>query len=39
LKDVFEKIPIVVSKEIDLGLKGTFIYARRIVFDLYEKHQ
>jgi hypothetical protein len=28
-----EKIPIVVCKKVDLGLKGAFAYARRIIAD------
>lgn len=30
-------IPIVVSKEVDLGLRGAFVYARRIIAD--EQHE
>lgn len=27
------KVPIVVSKEVDLGLRGAYVYARRIISD------
>lgn len=30
------KVPIIVSKEVDLGLKGAYVYARRIIAD--EQH-
>ena len=30
------KVPIMVSKEVDLGLKGAYVYARRIIAD--EQH-
>lgn len=31
------KVPIVVSREVDLGLKGAYVYARRIIAD--EQHE
>lgn len=31
------KVPIVISKEVDLGLKGAYVYARRIISD--EQHE
>jgi len=39
LHSILSQIPIVVSKEVDLGLHGAFVYARRIVFDLYDHHK
>lgn len=39
LEAVLSQIPVVVSKESDLGLHGAFVYARRIVFDLYDQHK
>ena len=36
LKETLNKVPIVVSKEVDLGLKGAYVYARRIIAD--EQH-
>ena len=33
LTKIIEKIPIVVSKEVNLGLKGAYVYARRIIAD------
>ena len=33
LKQVLESIPIVYAKEIELGLKGSFVYARRVIKD------
>lgn len=36
MADIFKDMPIVVGKEKDLGLAGAFVYARRIVFDLYD---
>jgi glucokinase len=38
LHSILSQIPIVVSKEVNLGLAGAFVYARRIVFDLYDHH-
>ncbi len=28
-----EKVPLIVCKEVDLGLKGAFVIARRIIAD------
>jgi hypothetical protein len=36
MEQVFRDIPIVVAKEEDMGLLGAFVYARRVVFDLYD---
>ena len=33
---LLSKIPIIVSKEVNLGIKGAFVYARRIISD--EQH-
>ena len=34
---IVNKVPILVSKEVDLGLKGAYVYARRIIAD--EQHE
>lgn len=31
-----DRVPIVFSKEVDLGLKGAYVYARRVISD--EQH-
>lgn len=33
MKKLINKVPIVVSKEVDLGLIGAYVYARRIISD------
>ncbi len=33
---LLSKVPIIVSKEVNLGIKGAFVYARRIIAD--EQH-
>lgn len=36
MKKLISKVPIVASKEVDLGLIGAYVYARRIIAD--EQH-
>lgn len=36
MAETIDKIPIVFSKELDLGLKGAYVYARRVIAD--EQH-
>ena len=33
MKKVIESVPIVYSKEQELGLKGSFVYAKRVIKD------
>jgi glucokinase len=39
LSTVLNNIPVVISKEPELGMHGAFVFARRIVFDLYENNK
>lgn len=33
MKNLINKVPIAVSKEVDMGLIGAYVYARRIIAD------
>lgn len=36
MSETVDKVPIVFSKELDLGLKGAYVHARRVIAD--EQH-